>query len=43
VLERTLPRVPGVGQSFAVVCSGHTCQPPVTTPEGLIETLGRSL
>jgi hypothetical protein len=43
VLERTLPRVPGVGRSFAVVCSGHTCQPPVTTPEGLIETLGRSL
>ena len=37
VLERTLPRVPGLGVSFAVLCSGHTCRPPVvTTPEALI-------
>ncbi|MDP9052633.1 MAG: thioredoxin domain-containing protein [Acidobacteriota bacterium] len=43
VLERTLPRVPGFGVSFAVVCSGHTCKPPVTTPEALVEALGRSL
>jgi uncharacterized protein len=43
VLERTLPRVPGLGVSFAVVCSGHTCRPPVTTPEALIEALARSL
>ena len=43
VLEKTLPRVPGLGVSFAVVCSGHTCKPPVTTPEALVETLGRSL
>jgi uncharacterized protein YyaL (SSP411 family) len=43
VLERTLPRVPGLGVSFAVVCSGHTCKPPVTTPEALIEALGRSI
>jgi uncharacterized protein YyaL (SSP411 family) len=43
VLERTLPRVPGTGASFAVACSGHTCQPPVSDPETLIEGLGRSL
>jgi hypothetical protein len=43
VLERTLPRVPGVGVSFAVLCSGHSCRPPVTTPEALTEALGRSL
>jgi uncharacterized protein len=43
VIERTLPRVPGLGVSFAVVCSGHTCKPPVTTPEALVEALGRSL
>jgi uncharacterized protein len=43
VLEKTLPRVPGTGESFAVVCSGHSCKPPVTTPEVLLEALGRSL
>jgi uncharacterized protein YyaL (SSP411 family) len=43
VPERTLPRVPGVGGSFAVVCSGHTCRPPMTTTEGLIDALARSL
>jgi uncharacterized protein len=43
VLERTLSRLPAVEGSFALVCSGHTCQPPVTTVEELIEVLGRSL
>jgi uncharacterized protein YyaL (SSP411 family) len=43
VLEKTLPRLPRVEGSFAVVCSGHTCQPPVKTPEELAELLGRSL
>jgi uncharacterized protein len=43
VTERILPRVPGGGGSFAVVCSGHTCQPPVNTPEDLAAALARSL
>jgi uncharacterized protein YyaL (SSP411 family) len=41
VLETTLPRMPRVQGSFAVVCSGHTCQPPVKTPEELAEMLRR--
>ena len=32
VLANTLPRLPKIDGSFAVVCSGHTCQPPVRTP-----------
>jgi len=43
VLEKTLPRLPKVEGSFAVVCSGHTCQPPVQSPDELAETLRRSL
>jgi len=43
VTERTLPRVPSGGGSFAVVCSGHTCQPPAKTPEELSAALARSL
>jgi hypothetical protein len=43
VLEKTLPRLPRVEGSFAVVCSGHTCQPPVKTPEELAEILGKQL
>jgi hypothetical protein len=43
VLEITLPRLPKVEGSFAVVCSGHTCQPPVKSPEELAEMLGRQL
>ncbi len=30
VLAASLPRLPKVEGSFAVVCSGHTCQPPVS-------------
>jgi hypothetical protein len=41
VLETTLPRLPKVQGSFAVLCSGHTCQPPVKTPEELAEMLRR--
>ncbi|HEY4380678.1 MAG TPA: thioredoxin domain-containing protein [Acidobacteriaceae bacterium] len=43
VLEETLPKLPKIKGSFAVVCSGHTCQPPVKTTEELTEMLGRSL
>jgi hypothetical protein len=43
VLETTLPRLPRVQGSFSVLCSGHTCQPPVKTPEELTAVLGRSL
>ena len=43
VMETTLPRLPKMERSFAVVCSGHTCQPPVTTAEELTKALERSL
>ncbi len=43
VLERTLSRVPAIGGGFALVCSGNTCRPPLTTAESLVEELGRSL
>ena len=43
VLETTLPRMPKIEGSFAVVCSGHTCQPPVKSVEVLMAALGRGL
>ena len=43
VLQKTLPRLPDVEGSFAVACSGHTCQAPVKTVEELVVMLGRSL
>jgi hypothetical protein len=43
VLDKTLPRLPKIEGSFAVVCSGHTCQPPVQTTEQLAVMVGRSL
>jgi hypothetical protein len=46
VLDATLPRLPKGLQtegSFAVVCSGHACQPPVTSAEELATVIGRSL
>jgi uncharacterized protein YyaL (SSP411 family) len=43
VMETTLPRLPKIDGSFAVVCSGHTCQAPVTTVEELRAGLARSL
>jgi uncharacterized protein YyaL (SSP411 family) len=42
VLQKTLPRLPGIEGSFAVVCSGNTCQPPVRSAEELAELLRRS-
>jgi uncharacterized protein YyaL (SSP411 family) len=44
-LQQTLPYLPKskAGGSFAVVCSGQACQPPVRTVEDLAEVLGRSL
>jgi uncharacterized protein YyaL (SSP411 family) len=43
VLEVTLPRLPVGDGSFAVVCSGHTCQPAVKTAEELADLLARSV
>ena len=40
VLETTLTRLPRMEGSFAVLCSGHTCQPPVQSSEELIDALG---
>ncbi|HEY0263610.1 MAG TPA: thioredoxin domain-containing protein, partial [Granulicella sp.] len=38
-LAETLPYLPAQPGSFAVVCSGNTCQPPVGTPEELLKLL----
>ncbi len=40
-LAETLPHLPGVGdgRTMAVVCSGNTCQPPVSTAEELMAML----
>jgi uncharacterized protein YyaL (SSP411 family) len=40
-LAATIPHLPQIksGESFAVLCSGSTCQPPVTTPEELRKAL----
>ena len=40
-LAETIPQLPAVkeGRSVAVVCSGFSCQPPVTDPEQLRRTL----
>ena len=37
-----LPR-PGSGKSFAVLCSGSTCQPPVSEAEELRRALNHAL
>ena len=42
VLATTLPRLPRVAGSFAVACSGHTCQPPAQSPEELRALLLRA-
>jgi uncharacterized protein len=44
VLGSTLPHLPGLnsGQSFAVVCSGSACQPPVSNAAELRLALGQS-
>jgi len=43
VLDETLPRLAKIKGSFAVICSGHSCQPPVKTAEELTAVLRRSL
>jgi uncharacterized protein YyaL (SSP411 family) len=44
-LAETLPHLPGLkGEgSFAVVCSGKGCLPPVSTVDELIEAMNKSL
>ncbi|NYF80371.1 thioredoxin domain-containing protein [Granulicella arctica] len=42
-LAETLPFLPTVEGSFAVLCSGNTCQPPITDPEQLMELLNKSV
>jgi uncharacterized protein YyaL (SSP411 family) len=42
-LAETLPFLPAIEGSFAVVCSGNTCQPPITEAEELMELLSRSV
>jgi uncharacterized protein YyaL (SSP411 family) len=41
-LAATIPNLPelGDGRSFAVVCSGFSCQPPIFDAEGLARALG---
>jgi uncharacterized protein len=39
VLEKSLPRLPKVEGSFAVVCSGFVCQPPVRGVGELVKQL----
>jgi uncharacterized protein len=45
VLAVTIPKLPQLGQerSFAVLCSGMTCQPPVFTAAELRHALGEAL
>jgi len=40
-LDTSLPGLPKLDGSFAVVCSGNTCQPPVRSAEELISLLTR--
>jgi len=44
-LKETLPHLPGLkdGGSFAVVCSGKGCLPPVSTVNELIAAMNQSL
>ncbi len=44
-LAETLPHLPGLKEegSFAVVCNGKGCLPPVSTVDGLIEAMNQSL
>jgi len=42
-LAETIPHLSasGDGKSVALVCSGFSCQPPISSPEQLRQTLGR--
>ena len=44
-LAETLPNLPALKdkRSFAVMCSGFTCQPPIFEPEELARTLGHRM
>jgi len=44
-LAETLPSLPGIKQnkSIAVICSGFTCQPPISEPEELTKALREAL
>jgi uncharacterized protein len=44
-LAETVPHLPGLKEegSFAVVCNGKGCLPPVSTVDGLIEAMNQSL
>jgi hypothetical protein len=44
-LAETLPHLPGLGgdKSMAVICSGFSCQPPISNPEQLRERLSQAL
>ena len=42
-LAQTLPFLPQIEGSFAVLCSGNSCQPPISAPDALIEALTRAL
>jgi uncharacterized protein YyaL (SSP411 family) len=42
-LAETLPFLPAMDGSFAVVCNGKGCLPPVKTVDELIETMNQSL
>ena len=44
-LAETIPQLPGIkeGQTVAVLCSGFTCQPPISDPEELQRTLRAAL
>jgi uncharacterized protein len=44
-LANTIPNLPQInsGKSFAVLCSGSTCQPPVFSAEELREKVGKAL
>ena len=40
-LEMTIPGLPRISGSFAVVCCAGACQPPIQSPEDLIAALAR--
>ena len=42
-LAETLPFLPLTEGSFAVLCSGNTCQPPITTPDALKALLTKAI
>jgi uncharacterized protein len=42
-LLETLPHLPSSAGSFAVVCSGKGCLPPVASVDELIEAMNKSL